>query len=137
MNRPRDGASSARCKQCRATVWWATKPGGGWHRPLDQYLVEDLITVSEGQAHLTHGWFYRVHHCDPAQVQQVAEERARYVPQSGHLLTEVAVPCPRCGAEVGELCRTLSKSHRSKYGDHLRCAHPARVTDAATKQPPV
>jgi hypothetical protein len=126
---PRDGASSARCKQCRAEVWWAHKPGGGWHRPLERTCIE-TITVTEGVAHLTDVPMYQVHRCDPQVLDEVAQDQARYFPGSGHLLTEVAVPCSRCAAEVGETCRTLSDSHRQKYGDHLRVAHPARVRDA-------
>lgn len=126
VNRPRNGASHARCKQCGAAVVWAQKPGGGWHRPLEEHYLMGLITITDGVAHLTDECYYRVHVCSQADLDRVALERAQFVPGSGHLLTEIAVPCPRCGAEVGERCRTISESHRAKYGDHLQTPHPAR-----------
>jgi hypothetical protein len=90
-----------------------------------------LITITDGVAHLTDECYYKVHICDPKDIELRARERAAFVPGTGHLLEEVAVPCPRCGAEVGERCRTLSESHRAKYGDHLVTAHPARAKLAA------
>lgn len=137
VNRPRNGASHALCKQCGAAIVWAQKPGGGWHRPLEEHHLMGLITITDGVAHLTDECYYKVHQCDPTMVSRREQERARFVPDSGHLLTEVAVPCTRCGAEVGEVCRTISESHRQKYGDRLRTAHPARVKAAEEKQPPV
>ena len=136
MTRP-PNISRGRCRTCKALIWWAQKPDGGWHRPLEQYEPESLLVRidSDGVARLMEGPVFVSHVCNPEEIEkaqaEITEWNRTHVPNSSTLFTEVEIACPRCGAEIGELCRPLdpekyAKAAGTKGRTHLVTVHEAR-----------